>query len=203
MLVCVYCGMALRTDRLKVFQAPGVIVEVGIRKADDERAHLVVHLCCRGEPSLLKALLAQASVTLHDGITDRAPSRIVIHQLVSPVVLVAWLLWLWIWPIYACHRVLPFCVWSRSVLGRSRRCRLVSNSLRNRHQYGMLPEPARMWRHDGRHRNSRKDGNPTPVQVCQSSVSSFLSSNTLIPSVIIRFMSRIPVKRTVFISTLS
>ena len=96
--------MALRTDRFKVFQAPGVIVEVGIGKADDERAHLVVHLCCRGEPSLLQALLAQASVTLHDGSADRAPARIVIDKLVASVVVARWTLRFGFRTVYSWHR---------------------------------------------------------------------------------------------------
>lgn len=87
-----YSGVAVGTDGLKVLEAPGVIVEVGLTKTDDEWTHKMVDLVAWCDDAALHALLAQSTIPLQHLLTDASPARIVIDKLVSAMVVAGWFL---------------------------------------------------------------------------------------------------------------
>lgn len=87
-----YSGVAFGTDGLEVFEAPGVIVEVGLTETDDERTYKMVDLVAWCDDTALHALLAQSAIPLKHLFTDAAPTRIVIDKLVAAVIVAGWFL---------------------------------------------------------------------------------------------------------------
>ena len=111
-------SVTFRADRLQVFEAPGVEVEVGLAQSTLEWADAVVHLRGGREDAFGKALLAEATIAGHHLLTKRTPARVVVDQLVAAVVLVAGLLGLRLGPKYTRHTAPPFCVSHHTFRGR-------------------------------------------------------------------------------------
>ena len=98
-----YRGVAVAADGFEVIHAPGIIFEIGIGKAALEGAHTVVDLCRRSDEPFLDALLAEATIALKHGLTDRTPAAVVVDKLVAAVVVVAGLLGLGFGSKYSRH----------------------------------------------------------------------------------------------------
>ena len=83
---CVDGGVAVGADGLQVVEAPGIVLEVGVRQSDNEGAHPMVDLVRRGEPPLFEALLAEAAIPCQHLLTDGPPAGVVVNELVAAVV---------------------------------------------------------------------------------------------------------------------
>lgn len=99
-------GVAVCTDRLEILKAPGVIVEVGLTKTDDEWTHKMVDLVARSDDALLHALLAKSAIPLKHLLTDASPARIVIDKLVAAVIVAGRFLWFGFRTEYSWHSLI-------------------------------------------------------------------------------------------------